>query len=162
MAKYVKMDLADIVIRQEFLDHPPREEKILAKKSEYNSTGKLRRGMSVTSGGILVDGYAAFLALKALGKKSAQFKLRDEMPVVEAVHPASPEKPYYWRINHSNGVKFSKGDHIAVKTRYGVKEAVVTGVSMRPAEECFGLSVVIGLWNPDKARKTKSENQEDT
>lgn len=162
MARHVKMDLADIKILPEFLAHPPREEKVLARKSEYQSEGKLRRPMAVTPDGVLVDGYASFLALKALGKKSAQFKLRESMAVVEAVHPANPEKPYYWRINHTNGVKFSKGDRIAVKTRYGVKEAIVNGVSFRPAEECIGLSVVIGLWNPDKAREAKSKNQEDT
>lgn len=157
MAKYVKMDLDDVKIRQEFLDHPPREEKVLARKSEYVEKGRLGRGMSVTSDGVLIDGYAAFMALKALGKKSAQFKIRDTMTVVDARHPSNPEKLYRWRTNHGRGVKFEPGDRLAVKTRYGVREAVVESVHVIPAEEALGLGVVIGLWDPGRNTKHNQE-----
>lgn len=157
MAKYVNLELADVKIRQEFLDHPPKEAKVLARKAEYVGKGRFSRGMSVTSDGVLIDGYAAFMALKTLGKKSAQFKVRDETVVVDARHPSNPAKLYRWRVNHSKGVNFKPGDHVAVKTRYGVREAAIENVLVIPAEDALGLGIVIGLWDPGRGTNKNHE-----
>ena len=157
MGKYVEMNLADVTIPSEFQKHPPRNEKIEAKKSEFSENGKLSRGMAVTSDGVLIDGYAAFLALRQLGEISFRFKIRDKATVVDARHATNPSKLYRWRSNHGTTGKsrFKRGDHIAVRTRYGVREVVVESVQKIPAEEALGLGIVIGRWDPDMAATGK-------
>lgn len=151
MAKYVEMNLADVTVLPEFEKHPPRREKFDAKKAEFSETGKFSRPMTVTSKGVLVDGYASFLALTQMGVKSARFKIRNTATVIDARHPNNPEKLYRWRSNHGTGSKFSAGDHIAVRTRFGVREVVVQSVRKVPIEEAVGLGIVIGRWDPAKA-----------
>lgn len=147
MAKYVDMNLEDVRIHPGFRTHPPRDGKIEARKAEWAAKGRFERNMAVTSGGTLVDGYAGFLALASMGVRRARFKIRDTATVVKARHPAHPEKQYMWRSNHGAHNRYEPGDHVAVRTRMGVREAIVDEVVEMPAEECFGMNIVLGRWN---------------
>lgn len=152
MAKHVTMRLSDVRIPSEFQAHPPSEQKIASRQDEYRKAGRLRRNVAVTSAGVLVGGYASFLALEREGVPEFCFKVRDESTVVRARHPAHPERQYMWRSNHGAHNRFAAGDHIAVRTRYGIREAVVDEVVQIPSEECFGLDIVIGRWDPEHHR----------
>lgn len=160
MAKYVNMRLSDVRVPPEFRAHPPADVKIETRRKEYRAKQKFARNIAVTSAGILVDGYASFLALEREGVLEFRFKIRDFVTVVKARHPSHPERLYMWRSNHGAHNRFAAGDHIAVRTRYGVREAVVDEVVQMPSEECFGLDIVIGRWDPEH-HKNKNHNEQE-
>lgn len=162
MAKYVNMRLSDVRVPPAFRAHPPADVKIETRQIEYQAKQKFARNIAVTSAGILVDGYASFLALEREGVPEFRFKIRDFATVVKARHPSHPERQYMWRSNHGAHNRFAAGDHIAVRTRYGVREAVVDEVVQIPSEECFGLDIVIGRWDPEHHKNKNHNGQEDT
>ena len=61
--------IGKIKIPEEFVNHPPRPEKIQQKIDYYNENGQFRRNLLIDKTGMLYDGYATYLAAKQLGLK---------------------------------------------------------------------------------------------
>lgn len=149
--KRMNMRLADIRIPEQYLGHEPKPEKVEAKKREHLDGG-LNYCIAVTSEHVLVDGYAAYRALQQLGVTETGVRIRDVAYVVAAHHPAYPGKTYQWRCKPDTKKNLRPGDHIAVVTRKGVREAIIEGFTEMPAAEAAGMSAMVGRWNPDHGK----------
>ena len=66
--------IGKIKIPEEFVNHPPRPEKIQQKIDYYNEYGQFRRKLRIDRTGMLYDGYATYLAAKQLGLKQVPVK----------------------------------------------------------------------------------------
>lgn len=71
-SKFVRKNLktyhiGKIKIPEEFVNHPPRPEKVQQKIDYYNEYGQFRRKLRIDRTGMLYDGYATYLASKQLG-----------------------------------------------------------------------------------------------
>ena len=60
-------NIGKIKIPTEFVNHPPRPEKVQQKIDYYNENGKFRRKLRIDRTGMLQDGYATYLAAQQLG-----------------------------------------------------------------------------------------------
>ena len=63
-----------IKIPEEFVNHPPRPEKVQQKIDYYNENGQFKRKLRIDKTGTLYDGYATYLAAKQLGLKQVPVK----------------------------------------------------------------------------------------
>ena len=58
-----------IKIKDSFIEHPPREEKMNYKISYYLITGKFEQPIVINKEGYLIDGYTTYLICKCKNKK---------------------------------------------------------------------------------------------
>lgn len=61
--------LSNIKIKDSFIKHPPREEKMNYKISYYLITGKFEQPIVINKEGYLIDGYTTYLICKNRNKK---------------------------------------------------------------------------------------------
>nr|DAY02427.1 MAG TPA: hypothetical protein [Caudoviricetes sp.] len=61
--------LSNIKIKDSFIEHPPREEKMNYKISYYLITGKFEQPIVINKEGYLIDGYTTYLICKCKNKK---------------------------------------------------------------------------------------------
>lgn len=59
--------IGKIKIPNEFVNHPPRPEKVQQKIDYYNEYGQFKRKLRIDRTGMLYDGYATYLAAQQLG-----------------------------------------------------------------------------------------------
>ena len=62
-------NLSNIKIKDSFIEHPPREEKMNYKISYYLITGKFEQPIVINKEGYLIDGYITYLICKGRNKK---------------------------------------------------------------------------------------------
>lgn len=62
-------NLSNIKIKDSFIEHPPREEKMNYKISCYLITGKFEQPIVINKEGYLIDGYTTYLICKGRNKK---------------------------------------------------------------------------------------------
>ena len=58
--------IGKIKIPDEFVNHPPRPEKVRQKIDYYNEYGQFRRKLRIDRTGMLYDGYTTYLAVQQL------------------------------------------------------------------------------------------------
>lgn len=61
--------LRNIKIKDSFIEHPPRKEKMNYKISYYLITGKFEQPIVINKEGVLIDGYTTYLICKSRNKK---------------------------------------------------------------------------------------------
>ena len=61
--------LRNIKIKDSFIEHPPRKEKMNYKISYYLITGKFEQPSVINKEGVLIDGYTTYLICKSRNKK---------------------------------------------------------------------------------------------
>ena len=62
-------NLSNIKIKDSFIEHPPREEKMNYKISYYLIRGKFEQPIVINKEGYLIDGYTTYLICKGRNKK---------------------------------------------------------------------------------------------
>lgn len=137
-----KMKMEDIKISKAFVATKPRTEKIENRKMEYLKTERQNKCITIDKNGVLVDGYAMYLALDSLGIKEVEVEYQSkakrfrEVPVtykkrmttyVYGVHqPPCGRKEYVWRIPN---------------TRIDLKSSIAVGDKVLTANAC-GTAIV--------------------
>lgn len=146
----VRMKLSEVKIPEGFLSHPPAPAKIAAKRAilaagDKDSRASVLESLTVTAEGVLVDGYAGFLAMKELGELSAAFRVA-EPAVFAHCRFEGKKKTYTWAVADGAG-PVAKGDRVAVQTCRGLQPAIVKHVFCLPADNAIGRRKVVGPWH---------------
>lgn len=139
------MRLADIKVPPAYKKHRPREGKV-EEKAKLLSDG-VRLSVTVAPDGTLIDGYAAYLAMLDAGFESCRAYVVETMAVVSGYHPAVPEKTYRWRLRFKGSDVIGPGDHLAVFTRFGIREMVVSDIDEVDVSEAMALRDAVGVWD---------------
>jgi hypothetical protein len=63
-----------IQIPLEFMQNPPREEKIMEKLNYFRNNCRFKRKIQINPSGVLEDGYATYIAAQRLGLKKVPIK----------------------------------------------------------------------------------------
>lgn len=66
---FKKENINNIKIKKEFLDSPPKREKMIQKWNIYTATGKFKDEIVIDNNNYLIDGYTTYLMCKTLNKK---------------------------------------------------------------------------------------------
>lgn len=64
-----------IKVPSEFVENPPKPEKVIAKTAKFFETGELEK-IYVDEGFCLLDGYCSYLIATTLGKKKTKNKVK--------------------------------------------------------------------------------------
>lgn len=110
--------IGDILIPEHYDMSPPRREKIDKAIAYYQENGKLDTPITVAKDGILVDGYARYLALRELGVEEAECQL--PYLTLVATHFDPKGKEYIWKI--PKGMIVNVGDSLLVPNVYNGKK----------------------------------------
>ena len=149
-----KMKLSDIKISKAFAATTPRTDKIENRKTEYLKTGKQRKCIVINKSGVLVDGYAMYLALNDLGVKEVDVEYQNnqnkskrfrEVPIVHktkkrmntyvyGIHQSPySHKEYVWRIPSTRidlKSSITVGDRVLTANSCGAKVVTVTKIEV--------------------------------
>lgn len=148
-----KVKLSEIKIKEEFVQTPPKADKLDKYRRKWNETHKQSRFLVLDEGNVLVDGYAQYLILLEQGEEFAETKRKYKKPMLieqsdtaETVYvfgkhcvrdkktksvSISNDNEYVWQIPKrliDNGVanQIRIGDYVFVSTKHGIKKIVVT------------------------------------
>ncbi len=133
----LKVNLEDIVISENFKARNPSREKIDDCKSWWNKFKEQKKPIIVDMDGVLIDGYAQYLALKEEKVRKAVVNTYGDKDktYVFGKHFNSESgkwsKEYVWTLPPEwvctgRGKNIKQDDRILVQTRNGVETAFVT------------------------------------
>lgn len=128
------MRITDIKVPSIFLNTPPNSKKIKKCKDYYNEHGEFDKPITISKNGILVDGYARYVAAKELGVTECPVYKQDIRLYVKGRHSV-PGKMYWWMVKKQDEEAFIKkvnvGDSIFVNTKKGICPIIVTSIKAR-------------------------------
>lgn len=132
MKKILK--LADIIIKDSFLQTAPSSAKLNRCRNFYKKFGRTDKSILVDENNVLLDNYIRYLILKENNVESVTVNvLRDNYFETDTFyifgrHPCS-KKEYVWRLPRnklSDADKYKVGGRALVRTKHGVKEIIIT------------------------------------
>lgn len=149
------MRLADIKIKESFLNSIPKEEKMIECRNNWNKYHSQDRYLVIDHNNCLIDGYIQYLVLKENGINEAEIKISnrrkrcwyrknikgwnvpcyrsENTTYVYGTHANgyTNNKEYLWRVPKSWNWFYENvqvGDAIYCNTKYGVKPVIVSSV----------------------------------
>lgn len=139
MIKYIDIDT--IRISNAFQRTHPSDVKLKECSDYWNKYHKQSKMIVLSKNNVLVDGYIQYLILKENNEKIAEVEQseyqKEWTTYIYGIHQNGNGKEYVWKVP-----KFWKGwendllpgDSILVKTKYGIKEIIVTKIEW--LDEC--------------------------
>lgn len=139
MIKYIDIDT--IRISNAFQRTHPSDVKLKECSDYWNKYHKQSKMIVLSKNNVLVDGYIQYLILKENNEKIAEVEQseyqKEWTTYIYGIHQNGNGKEYIWKVP-----KFWKGwendllpgDSILVKTKYGIKEIIVTKIEW--LDEC--------------------------
>lgn len=139
MIKYIDIDT--IRISNAFQRTHPSDVKLKECSDYWNKYHKQSKMIVLSKNNVLVDGYIQYLILKEKGVKIAEVEQseyqKEWTTYIYGIHQNGNGKEYVWKVP-----KFWKGwendllpgDSILVKTKYGIKEIIITKIEW--LDEC--------------------------
>ena len=73
--RILSKNINKIKVPSEFVENPPKPEKVIAKAAKFFKTGELEK-IYVDEGSNLLDGYCSYLIAIILGKKKTKKKVK--------------------------------------------------------------------------------------
>lgn len=73
--RILSKNISKIKVPSEFLENPPKPEKIISKTAKFFETGELEK-IYIDEGFNLLDGYCSYLIATTLGKKKTKKKVK--------------------------------------------------------------------------------------
>ena len=128
------LKLKDIIIKDSFLKTTPSNVKLNKCRDFYKEFGRTDKCILVDRNNVLLDNYIRYLVLKENNVETVVVnKLRDNYSETNTFyvfgrHPCS-KKEYVWKLPHNklnDAENYKIGNRALVKTRYGVKEIIIT------------------------------------
>lgn len=139
MIKYIDIDT--IRISNAFQRTHPSDVKLKECSDYWNKYHKQSKMIVLSKNNVLIDGYIQYLILKENNEKIAEVEQseyqKEWTTYIYGIHQNGNGKEYVWKVP-----KFWKGwendllpgDSILVKTKYGIKEIIVTKIEW--LDEC--------------------------
>ena len=139
MIKFMK--ISEIKITDAFKSSCPNEIKVNKCRDYWEKYHKQSKMIVLSKNNVLVDGYIQYLILKENNEKIAEVEQseyqKEWTTYIYGIHQNGNGKEYVWKVP-----KFWKGwendllpgDSILVKTKYGIKEIIITKIEW--LDEC--------------------------
>jgi hypothetical protein len=130
------MNLSDIVITDDFINHPPKEHKINKCREFYKQNHCIDKDIIIDKNNTLVDGYIRYLVLLENGVKSSEVKISyatrrpdPKIVYVFAKHRRG-KKEYAWKVTKytRNADELDVGKNIVVNSEGKRRTVTVTKI----------------------------------
>lgn len=154
--------LDEIRIHPEMAQRPPRQETLDAAEACLRDTGRLKNLPTVDGTGLLLDGYANYLAAKAAGLRTVKCRVDPDgtSRVIEAV--INGETKHWSAGRDLDADALAPGDPIAVIDDGKFRRADFVQFVEIPRGEAIGLPRAVRRWQTDRPRRNQTAKPAET